>query len=209
MNEAVAALIPLGLGIAMSFAGSLPPGVISITVMDTAARKSFRDGMLVAAAASFVEFFQALIALFFSSIIVQSPFITKVIDYSAIPVFVGLGLLFLFKKGSQEKQQAETSKTASLVKGFLVSLANMLVIPFWIFWSAYFATNGWIDFRTATVFIFSAGITCGTFLALLLYARVGQTLATKTTVMAFWGRKTAGIIFLGFAAYHLAKMLLS
>src|SRR5262245_37247746 len=51
MNETLAVLIPFGLGIVMSFAGSLPPGVISITVVDTAVRKSFRDGLLVAAAA--------------------------------------------------------------------------------------------------------------------------------------------------------------
>src|ERR1041385_6703022 len=55
-------LIHFFLGLATSFAGSLPPGVISITVIDSAVRKSFRSSLMVAGAASFVEFFQSFIA---------------------------------------------------------------------------------------------------------------------------------------------------
>ena len=115
---------------------------------------------------------------------------------------------FLFKhKLRAESQNTERYAATSIAKGLLVGVMNVLVIPFWIFWSSYFAGNKWIDFEISSIAIFSAGITAGTFLALFLYARLGRLLANKTSVMSFWGNKTVGFIFLGFAVYQLVRLV--
>lgn len=200
-------LFALLLGMGMSFAGTLPPGVISMTVMDTAARKSLRDGLIVAAAAACVEFFQAVAAVLFGSFITKSAFISAVIQYSAAPLFLVAGLFILFSKTQPQIEQKPSNAATNIAKGILVSAGNLLVIPFWILWSSYFASNGWLDYSIPMVFLFSTGVTLGTFIALALYAKLGLSIAAKSQKLAYWGRKIIGIIFLLFGGYHLIKML--
>ena len=201
-------LIHFLLGIAVSFVGSLPPGVISITVMDTALRKSFREGLIVAGAASCMEFFQSFIAVLFSKVFMKSEVVGNFIHYGAGPVFLMLGLFFLTKdKLFPKKERTETRAATSVAKGLMVGSLNMFVIPFWIFWSSYFASNNWIDLRLNSIAIFSAGITVGTMLALSMYARIGLKLASKTAIMAYWGNKTLGLVFIAFAIYQFVKLL--
>lgn len=201
-------LFALPLGIGMSFAGTLPPGVISMTVMDTAARKSLRDGLIVAAAAAFIEFFQAVAAVLFGSFITKSVYISTVIRYSAAPLFLLVGIYILLSKTQPRIEQKRTSAATNIAKGILVSAGNLLVIPFWILWSSYFASNGWLDYSITSVLLFSAGVTLGTFLALALYAKLGLSIAAKSQKLASWGRIIIGIIFLLFGTFHLLKNFL-
>ncbi len=202
------ALIHLFLGLAVSFVGSLPPGVISLTVMDTAVRKSLRDGIYVAAAASFVEFFQSFIAILFSKAFMQNESVSDFIQYGAAPVFLLLGVVFFFKeKLFPKKADSKQYASKNVAKGFMVGILNVFVIPFWIFWSSYFAGNNWIKLEYGSIALFSAGITAGTMLALMLYAWLGLKMANKTSVMAFWGNKTLGLIFIAFGIYQAVKLI--
>ncbi|HXH19086.1 MAG TPA: hypothetical protein VNJ07_08370 [Chitinophagales bacterium] len=195
------------LGLAVSFAGSLPPGVISLTVMDTAVRKSLRQSAYVAGAASAVEFFQSYIAILFSKLFMRNEMVSTFIHYGAAPVFLLVGMLFLLKDKLLPKK-ISTGQYASknIAKGMMVGLLNVFVIPFWVFWSSYFASNNWIDFKYSSIAIFSAGITAGTMLALMLYARIGLSMANKTAVLAFWGNKTLGLIFIAFGIYQAVQL---
>ncbi len=206
MNEPLLPVFSLLLGIGMSFIGTLPPGVISMTVMDAAARKSLRDGLIVAGAAAFVEFFQAVAAVLFGSILSKNIFISTMTQYSAAPVFLLFGLYIFLKKDTPKIAQKKYGTATNIAKGMLVSASNLLVIPFWILWSSYFASNGWIDYSITTVLIFSAGVTTGTFLALALYAKLGLSIAAKSQKLAFWGRKAVGLAFLFFGIYQLVKI---
>ncbi|MDZ4846902.1 MAG: LysE family transporter [Chitinophagales bacterium] len=207
MNEPLFPVFSFLLGAGMSFIGTLPPGVISITVMDTAARKTLRDGLIVAGAAAFVEFFQAVAAVLFGSMLSKNIYISTIIQYSAAPVFLLFGLFILLKKDTPKIEHQKTGTASNITKGMLVSASNLIVIPFWILWSSYFASNGWIDYSVTTVILFSLGITLGTFFALSLYAKLGLTIANKSEKLAYWGRKIIGIIFLLFGFYQLLKII--
>jgi len=201
-------LIHLLLGIAVSFAGSLPPGVISLTVMDTAVRKSFRDSVIVAGAASFIEFFQSFVAVLFSKLFMKNEMVSVFIQYGAAPLFLVLGIFFLTKdRLFRKKESTQRHAATNVALGFMVGGLNVFVIPFWVFWSSYFASNKWIDLEYGSIAVFSAGITVGTMLALLLYARIGLRLASKTSLMTWWGNKTLGLLFIAFAIYQLVKLL--
>lgn len=210
MNETLMPLIAVVLGMTVSFIGTLPPGVISITVMDTAGRKSLRDGLIVAGAASFVEFFQATAALLFSSLIATSPIMQQIIKYGAIPLFILFGLYNVLKKSSAHipAERQTSSHTRNIAKGLFVGATNVLVIPFWIFWSAYCASNGWINYKLPTVLCFAAGVTAGTFLALALYAKLGKTITSRSNLMEKWGKKVLGVVFIGIGVYQLVRVLM-
>lgn len=200
-------LIHILLGVGVSFFGSLPPGVISLTVMDTAVRKSFRHSLIVAATASCIEFFQSFIAILFSKVLMQNDMISLFIHYGAAPVFLLLSMFFLTKEKLFPKKEAPGAYAAtSVAKGLMVGVLNVFVIPFWVFWSSYFAGNKWISLEYGSIAVFSTGITVGTFLALSLYARIGLKMAGKASIMAFWGSKTLGFIFLAFSIYQFIKV---
>jgi len=202
------AFIHVILGMAVSFAGSLPPGVISLTVMDAAVRKSLRDSIYVAVAVSAVEFFQSYIAILFSKALMKNETVDLFIQYGAAPVFLLVGALFLFRqKISPRNENVQTYASKNVAKGFMVGVLNVFVIPFWIFWSSYFAGNNWIRLEYTSIAIFSAGVTAGTFLALMLYAWLGLRMSTRASVMAFWGNKTLGLIFIAFGIYQAVKLI--
>jgi threonine/homoserine/homoserine lactone efflux protein len=211
MNDALMPLVAVGLGATVSFIATLPPGVISITVMDIAGRKSIRDGLVVAASAAFIEFFQAVAAVSFSSVITKSPVMQEVIKYGAIPLFILFGLYTFFKKSPQHLQleQPRPASTAkNVVTGLLIGATNLLVIPFWIGWSAWCASNGWIDYELGSVLGFSAGATTGTFLALAIYAKLGGLMASRAARLDYWIKKILGVVFISIGVYQLVRVLM-
>lgn len=196
------------LGLVVSFAGSLPPGMISITVMDTAVRKSFRDSVIVAASASFIEFFQSFIAVLFSRLFMKNEMVSVFIQYGAAPLFLLLGIFFLTKdRLLPQKETTRRHAATNVALGFMVGALNVFVIPFWIFWTSYFASNKWINLKMSSIAVFSAGITVGTMLALMIYAGIGLKLSGRTTIMSYWGNKTLGLVLIAFAIYHIVRLL--
>ncbi|GIV32511.1 MAG: hypothetical protein KatS3mg031_0046 [Chitinophagales bacterium] len=194
-------------GLIISFVGTLPPGMISLTVINTTVKKSVRQGILVAAGASFLEFFQAFAAVFFSRFLTHSEVIKTIINYSAAPVFAGLGLFFLFRKVKHTSpEKAYASSSSSFLKGMLISSFNLFVIPFWIFWSTYLANKNWIELQLLPSLVLTIGIITGTFLALLLYIWMGRLLKNKVDRIGLWIDNVVGMAFLAFAVYHTIRL---
>ncbi len=194
-------------GLVISFIGSLPPGVISLTVMHASVKKSIKHGLMVTAGASLLEFFQAFVAVYFSSFIAGNSTIQSIIHYSAAPVFALLGLSFLLKKSTPAGAAPQSSSSSSFVKGILVASVNLLVIPFWIFWSTYLAANNWIKLELISITILTTGIVSGTFLALGTYAWFGRLIKNKVEQIGHWIDRIVGGAFIAFAIYHAVKML--
>ena len=198
-------LIHFFLGLVISFVGSLPPGVINMQVMHTTLRKSFRTGMAVAAGASFFEFFQSYIAIFFSKLLLSDNDLYAILQYSIIPVFLILGLFYLLKGKAKEDQIKNVNEGGSFFKGMLAASLNIFVIPFWIFWTAYFAAMNWLQFSFTSIFIFSVGVAVGTMLALAMYGKIGLSMAKNKWMVRLWSDRSLGVIFLLIGAFHAVK----
>jgi len=190
------------IGLIASFIGSLPLGVLNLTVMDIAIHKSKRDVLYFALGAAGIEFFQAFIAVKFSSWFLNKPSIDMIFNIIVIPVFIILSIYY-FRK-SRKKLEAKKNKRniSSFNKAVLLSAINPLSIPFWIFYATYFNSLGLILFENLYIVLFVTGIAVGTFFALISFGKISRLIITRIKVLNLWIDKIIAIVFLCLFLYQ-------
>ena len=77
----------------LSFAGSIPPGTINLTVVQLGLESKVRTAIRFSVAASLVEYPYAWIAVKFEKLITSSPVITDNIQIISIIVLIVLGVI--------------------------------------------------------------------------------------------------------------------
>lgn len=205
-------IVSFAVGAVASFLASLPPGIISLTVVDTTVHKHIKHGVLVALGAAFIEFFQCFVAVYFTSWFISNPYIEKAIDILTMPVLLFLGIYFIVKAmpGNRAKKSApRRGGHNSLFKGMLVSSLNMIAIPFWIFWSSKFFAKEWIEHTWLGVGIFALGVSIGTFLALNVYGALTLKFHVTLRSINLWVSRVIGVLLLGLAIYDIVDFIMN
>lgn len=164
----------------ISFVGSIPVGVLNLTIVDIGLRKSFYQVFLFALAVSFVEYGQGFVALKFSSLFETNPDLSFYIDLISTPVFFILGIIYLRKHGKPPKEKETVSDFS---KGLILSIVNPLAIPFWVVWGAVSFGKGLVTPDNWSIIIFTFGISAGTFVTLLLYGLAAKAIIEKIEVV--------------------------
>ena len=196
------------IGFIASFIGSLPIGMLNMTVMEISFSKSLRQGVLFSAGAAFTEFFQAIIAIKFSSWFLENPTIEMMIKLFVIPVLLIFGVIHFRKKlNDSTLKENKNEKYSGFSKGMFLSGINPISIPFWVFYAVWFQSMGWISFETVPAVMFVIGITFGTFVCLSLYGKVGQYVFSRIAVLNLWMNKIVGGVFIILALYQSAMMI--
>jgi len=196
------------IGFLASFIGSLPIGMLNMTVMEISFSKSLKQGVLFSAGAAFTEFFQALVAVKFSSWFLENPTVEMMIKLSVIPVLLVFGIIHLRKKlNDAHKKEIRDDKYSGFSKGMFLSGINPISIPFWVFYAVWFQSMGWISFEAIPAIVFVIGITLGTFVCLSLYGKVGQYIFSRIAVLNLWMNKIVGGVFIILALYQSVMMI--
>jgi threonine/homoserine/homoserine lactone efflux protein len=164
----------------ISFFGSIPVGVLNLTIVDIGLRKSFKQVLLFSTASALVEYGQGFLALKFSSLFETNPHLEFYIDLIATFVFFILGIIYLRKHGKPQKQKETIS---DFKKGLLLSIVNPLAIPFWAVWGTVGLNKGWLTASNASMAIFTLGISIGTFVTLLLYGLAAKPIIEKIEIV--------------------------
>jgi threonine/homoserine/homoserine lactone efflux protein len=202
-------LIIVGIGIGLSFAGSLPFGIINTSVAETTVRKGFRAGLWMALGASLVEFLQALVSLKLIDLFLENTLLEKVFQFVALAIFILLAAYYLWqaRKGHQPKDPkvGRLPDIPDFLRGMLVCSLNVMVFPYWIFYGVYLNTNGWMTLQQTDIMLFSAGTMIGTFLALLLYAGLGLLLLRRAGRLTQYINWFLFALFLGLTLYQALK----
>lgn len=202
-------LLHIGIGVFLSFVGSIPMGTINVTTADTAIREGFRAALWVAFGAALIEFVQALFALKFSSLIVDNPQMEVTIQWVSAIIFMVLGLYFILREDNEQEYPQAKTRARGFFKGVVVSALNVLAIPYWIFCGSYLAANDWLELReNDQIAVFSGGVFFGTFLLLMLYARLGVYADNKSSWLRNWSGVIVAIIFFGLAVLQVFRVLL-
>ncbi|MBK6620023.1 MAG: LysE family transporter [Saprospirales bacterium] len=204
-------LLLFSYGIALSFIGSLPFGIINMTVAETTVRKGFAAGVWVAVGASVVEFIQVLVSLKLIGLFVENSRLEKIFDLIALLVFLGLAIIsFRNARKEASPREAQVSNLPAIpdfFRGALVSSFNVMVFPYWIFYGAYFSSHGWMKLQNLDISIFSAGAMTGTFVVLLLYARLGLLLIRRASALTRYVNWFLFALFLGLGIFQGWKIL--
>ena len=195
------------IGFFFSYVGSIPPGSINISVLQLALKGHTGAATRFAIIASIVEFFYAYIAVKFQQLILSSQVLQDNFKLISAVVLIILGALSL-RSGKGQKNWEKKLETSGLRKGFLVSLANPLAIPFWIAITAYLETNSWITLDSSNEFIYVAGISVGTIFLLMTLVLLGKKASTFFMANQEKAKKVPGFVLLGLGLYSLGQLLL-
>ena len=187
----------------------MPLGMINVTVADTAMRKGFKASIWVALGASFVELLQAFVAIKLAGLLTANSTFGLWFNMIAAAVFFLLAIYYFFIAkpiSPQVEQMEKASKFAGFAKGLFVSSLNLMVFPYWIFYGTFLNANAWLLLDNFNLGLFSLGVMGGTFVLLLLYARLGATVIKRSLYLAKRANYFIGTIFLLLGIYQLWKL---
>ncbi|MFK7971239.1 MAG: LysE family translocator [Bacteroidia bacterium] len=196
------------LGGAVSFIGSLPMGLINLTVAETAISRGMRAALWLAFGAVLVEFGQILIALFFADWFFDDEVRQFWMRAIGSVVFIILGLYYIVKKVDDihVKQDEQTGKHNSFLRGLGLSAVNMMAIPFWLVYGAMLQTQDILSKEGDLMLSFALGAAIGTFGLFIVYARLGMYILRRAKLISRYASTIIGCILLGLGLFFLIKL---
>lgn len=191
-------LLLLVAGLVLSLFGSLPPGLISLSVAQTSIARGWSAALALALGAAFAEYFQALAAVLLSDWFMQHPTAERWFHWAAMPVFFALGiyLIFFAKPSGQSGKVAPGDVFRQFYKGLIISAFNLLAVPYWFVYCAWLRVEGWWIEGTGAMLVFALGVSVGTMGALALYAWLGQLILRRSSDVAKHANRFIGLIFI-------------
>ncbi|MEO6038211.1 MAG: LysE family transporter [Saprospiraceae bacterium] len=186
-------------GFGLSLLGSLPPGLISLAVAYTAIQQGLRAALWVALGATLVEFGQAWLAGTAVVWFLANPGAERSFQWVALPIFTGAALYLLFwARPPRPKAIPATPASAwhQLAQGGLISLFNLLALPYWFSYCGWLRLMGWWVAGWWAAVIFSTGVCFGTLVALGFYAWAGQKAVQNSPKIGRIANRVIGGIFL-------------
>lgn len=196
-------------GFLLSLLGSIPPGLISLSVSQTAIARGIQAAFALAAGAAFAEFFQAWAAVALTDWFLSHPAAEKGFHWAAVPVFLILGvqLIFFAKPARPDQPFVQGSLFRQFGKGVLISAFNLLAIPYWFVYCGSLKVQGIWQEGIHFTLIFALGVSIGTFFALGLYALLSQLILQRSSDISRYANRIIGVIFLGLGAKVLWGLL--
>jgi len=202
--------LPLVLGFFIAFLAVIPPGLINMT----AAKISLQEGKNIAISfvlgATVMIFFQTFIAVLFARFISNHQEIVSTLQEIGIFVFSLLSIYFFWiaKKPKKIKTDSRVKgKSSRFFLGMLLSILNLLPIPFYVFASMTLAASGYFSFDKIPVAEFVIGVMCGSFTVFYIYILASKKIENKTEFLMRNINTIIGSVTTFMAVLTLLKLL--
>jgi len=188
-------ILHLILGLVAGILVTLPLGPVNLLVINTAVSKSLRPAMVLASAASIMELFKPLLAIYFSWLITRHIESNMYIQLVVLLAFVLIGLYFIFKKNTPQDAENKRREMPEFLKGAMISFLNIPALPFWILVIAYCESIIGFDFSLPTVSMFLAGVFSGRYGTLYIYAKLSQYISERSSAITLWLDRIIAFLF--------------
>lgn len=167
-------VLPVFLGLFLSSAGIVLPGLLNMTAAKISLKEGRQRALLFALGATLIIFIQTYIAVSFAKFLYRRPDIIYILEEIGLIIFLMLTLFFFFiarkKKHKREKDVVKLgSRTGNFFLGTLLSALNFFPIPYYVFISVSFSSYGYFYFDHLFVFLFVMGAVTGSFAVFYLY----------------------------------------
>ncbi|MBL4820576.1 MAG: LysE family transporter [Gammaproteobacteria bacterium] len=196
-------------GTVVCFAGTLPFGPINLAVVKVTVDKNHLRGFEVALAASVVEIFQALIAVWFGMAISRFLDGNTVFKFLVAGAFLLLAAIIWTRKPSEYKAGADDLAGSGIKTGLLVAILNPQVIPFWIFALAAINQYTTLHYEGANLAGFLAGVFLGKLLALSGFVAVSRYLKAHLQQSSQIVNRLLAIVLCFIGVTQLARIVLA
>ncbi|AXT56926.1 LysE family transporter [Aquimarina sp. MMG015] len=192
-----------------SLVGVIPPGLINMTVAKTCLERGKKNGILVAIGASAVVFIQALLAILLAKYIFFNPYVKNMLLRTGAVIFFLMAIYF-FVKAKQRRTKIKVYKHAgsrSLFKGMMMSLVNVLPIPYFCTIAAAMSVSGKIQYDALRIVAFGIAAGTGTFVTLYFYVLSFLKIEKKTASITKYSNYFMGILMLVLVMLTLARII--
>ena len=143
-----------------------------MSVAKTCVEHGKKNGLLVAIGASMVVALQALIAILLARYIFGNPYVRNMLLRTGLVIFLFLAIFFFIKAKRSRVKKVTISKSRgikSLGKGMMVSILNVLPIPYFCALGAALNVSGKVSYDVLAISLFIAAAVLGTFTTLYFY----------------------------------------
>jgi len=191
----------------LSALGTIPIGLITLTIAQKTIEKGKRAGWQIALGATIMEFIYTLIALYgLESLSLESSW--KIyMQIGTFFIFLILGIYYLFKPPSKSKKINSSNQQIDFLQGIGVGMMNMLIVPFWLVVGVWLQSNG-IQFENLFYILwFSVGSALGALLIFGVYVQAGDFILHKGQWVTEYANKIIGGLFLILAVIQLIQLL--
>lgn len=201
------------IGFGVSYLFSLPPGMISLNVLQTTIQKGLLSAFWLALAAVLIESVQAFVGVKFSEWINQHENLKLGMEMFVIPVFLALGIgnvvIGVKTIRNKDKVSIQPKKTiGSFWKGLIVSALNPVAIPFWVVWATGISEKNLLVMETSHILVFVFGTTLGTLACLMTYAMLSAVIVNRIHAVKIWMNIIIGVLFIGLAIAQTISVLM-
>jgi len=199
------------IGFIISFIGTIPPSTFNLLAIKRATSTGLRKAMTFACGAVFVEFFYCFVAVIFSGYFLANKAIGNVIEIIAVPIFILLAYMFLTKKHVEPTHNEQEPKGSNdFVQGLFIGLINPTQITFWLGYSTYFISIGWMKDDLLFMTTFVIGVCAGSLVMLFIYAYYCKKWFYGNAPSLFSEKmlnKIVSFIFVGLAVLQAGKLV--
>lgn len=122
----------------ISFVGSIHPGPVNLSVIQTTLQKGFYSALLLAFGGVIPEIIYGYLAVEGVMLFEKYPEVFKVMTWTVVPILLGLGIQQILNS-EKPKQFVKPSKIVegtalkgASTRGFFLSLFNPQLLPYWI-----------------------------------------------------------------------------
>ncbi|MEQ8811268.1 MAG: LysE family transporter [Imperialibacter sp.] len=187
-------------GFVCSYLGSIPPGVINVSVLQYGLHGHRSLGLRFGLAASLVEFVYAAATVRFHIFLTENTSFTEDFELVSGIVLTILGVASLLSSNKAPSEKAVEESPRAFRKGLIIGVTNIMVIPFWLAVTAYLQSRSIVIIKGYDLFIYVAGISAGTFALMASVAylsnRFQKVVENRKTV-----NKIPGIVLLTMGLY--------
>lgn len=198
---------------AISFAGSVQLGPVNLAVMKTVLEGRPRAALWIGAGVCVPEFIYAFFALYASAWLLERQTLLHILEWGVVPLLVGMGLFNILKKKKPiHEDEKAAEKAADFGRGFLISLLNPQLLPFWLMIMV--MQNGWDAFHITGMtdrIAFVIGTGLGEFILICLVVWLtGKMKNFLLEKLKKWNlNRIFGWLFILLAAFQSLKLLIA
>lgn len=169
-----------------------------MSVAKTCLDKGRRNGILMALGASFVVFFQALLALLISKYIFSNPYVKSMFLKTGIAILILMFIYFLLSANRKKTQRKIKKRTGakSFFTGILVSALNIFPIPYFVLIATLLTNNFKIAFTLYDDIFFALSAGLGTLTTLYLYVVFMMKIDGKTELFKKYSNYFMAVLML-------------
>ncbi len=166
------------IGTIISFIGSIPPGTLNLAVLQLGMEHKIKAAIRFALAVSIIEYPYAWIAVVFEGWITSSPVIVDNFQLITAIVMLVIGAFSVWSARKPSEFSVKFNESG-FRRGLILSILNPMAIPFWIAYTAFLKSQGWIDLSTSwRVHSYVLGTSVGVMILLTLFTFLAKRLSS-------------------------------